>query len=264
MSGKFGFDREASLTVEAIYQTPDVVAQRRQVLLALDLKEGESVLDVGSGPGLAAREIAEAVGPRGRVRGVDISEPMLEISRGRCKDQPWVRFERAEATELPFEEGEFDAALSTQVLEYVEDVPRALAELYRVLAPGGRVLILDTDYASLVLHTENPERLRRILAAWDEHFVHPDLPRRLSPLLREAGFEIARREAIPMFNAEYRPDTFGHGVTGIMAAFVAGRKGVTREEAEGWARELEELGARGEYFFSVNRYTFLAEKPVAP
>ena len=81
MSGRLEFDEETSRRVEAVFLTPDVVAQRCQVLKALELTAGERVLDIGSGPGLLAHEMAAAVGPEGRVCGVDISEPMLAIAK---------------------------------------------------------------------------------------------------------------------------------------------------------------------------------------
>ncbi len=90
--------------------------------------------------------------------------------------------------------------MSTQVYEYLPDIPAALTELYRVSRPGGRAVILDTDYGSLVIHTEDTIRMRRVLSARDEHFVHANLPRMLSRQLREAGFSIRTRMAIPMFN----------------------------------------------------------------
>jgi hypothetical protein len=105
--------------------------------------------------------------------------------------------------------------------------------------------------------------MTRVLAAWNEHFVHADLPRWLSPRLREAGFTMGRRAAIPVFNTEYDPDSFSHGFTGLIAGFVAGRQGLSAEEAQAWADELRELGERGDYFFSLNRYLFVAEKPTA-
>ena len=61
MSGGLEFDEETSRKVEAVYQTPDVVAQRRRVLKALELRTGEQVLDIGSGPGLLAYEMAVCV-----------------------------------------------------------------------------------------------------------------------------------------------------------------------------------------------------------
>ena len=258
MSG-IAFDERMSRTIEAIYLTPDVVEQRRQVLQALQLVAGERVLDIGSGPGLLAREMASSVGPQGRVCGVDLSEAMVAMASKRCADQPWTEFRTGDATTLPYPENSSDAAVSTQVYEYVQDVPAALRELHRVLRPGGRAVILDTDYGSLVIHTEEPARMARVLAAWDKHFVHPDLPRRLSRQLRDSGFELRQRSAIPMFNPEFQDNTYGKGMLSMMAAFAA-RNGVPQSEADAWFAEFSELGKRGEFFFSLNRYLFVAEK----
>ncbi len=263
MSEGLQFDEEATRRLEAIYLTPDVVAQRGETLKALDLKQGERVLDIGAGMGLLAYEMAATVGPEGRVSGIDISDDMLALARRRCADQPWTEFRNADATALPYEDESFDAAVSTQVYEYVPDIPKALAELHRVLRPGGRAVILDTDYGSLVMHTENPERMNRVLAAWDEHFVYGDLPRTLSPRLRDAGFTLRERAVVPMFNPEYHANTYSHGMIGLIASFVVGRNGVTKEEAGAWAAEFAELGREGKYFFSLNRYLFVADKPPA-
>lgn len=263
MSGGLEFDAGTSRKVELIYLTPDVVAQRCQVLKALELMEGERVLDIGSGPGLLAYDMAASVGPEGRVCGIDISEHMLAISRKRCAEQPWTEFQMADATNLPYPNDGFDAVVSTQVYEFVADIATALAELYRVTRPGGRVVVLDTDYGSLVIHTENEARMERVLSAWGEHFVHAGLPRTLSRQLRDAGFTIRRRDVIPMFNPEYRDNTYGKGLLGIMASFAVGRKGVSQEEANAWIAEFSQLGKQGRFFFSLNRYLFVADKPDA-
>jgi arsenite methyltransferase len=264
MSGALKFDEETSRKVEAAYLTPDVVAQRCAVLKLLELKEGERVLDIGSGPGLLAHDMAATVGAGGRVCGVDISESMLAMSRKRCAAQPWAEFQPADAVKLPYQDGSFDAAVSTQVYEFVANIPAALGELYRVLRSGGRAVIIDTDYDSLVIHTENETRLKRVLAAWDEHFVHGGLPRTLSRQLRDAGFSVRQRDVIPMFNPEYHANTYSHALIGIMASFAAGRQGVTKEEADAWAAEFRELGREGRFFFSLNRYLFVADRPEAP
>jgi len=260
MSGGLQFDEETSRKVEAAYQTPEVIAQRHQVLKALDLRAGEQVLDIGSGPGLLAYEMAASVGGGGRICGIDTSEDMLAMSRKRCADRPWIEFKKADAAELPYPDDSFDAAVSTQVYEYVADIPAAFRELYRVMRPGGRVLIMDTDYGSLVIHTKDQVRMERILLAWNEHFVHATLPRTLSRQLREAGFSLRQRNVIPMFNPEYQENTFAKGALSIMASFAVGRKGVSQEEANAWLAEFAELGKQGE-FFSLNRYLFVADKP---
>jgi len=261
MSGALEFDDRMARGIEIMYQTTDVVAQRLATHRMLDLRAGEAVLDIGCGPGLLAEEMAVTVGPAGRVRGIDLSADMVAMSERRCAGQDWAAFEVADAAALPYPDGHFDAAASTQVYEYVEDVLSVLVELHRVLRPGGRALIIDTDFDSLVLHSDDRALTERILTAWDGHFMHRDLPRKLSPLLREAGFVIGRRDVLPMFNPEYHRNAFGSHLVRVMADFAIDREGITKEEADAWIAGLEKLGAEGRFFFSLNRYLFLAEKP---
>ncbi len=239
------YDEKISRQVEAVYLTPDVVAQRSQVLRALELRPGERVVDIGSGPGFLASDMGAAVGPSGRVSGIEISESMIAMSRSRCAGQPWVEFQLGDATRLPLPDDSCDVAVSTQVYKYVGDIPTALAELHRVLRPGGRALILDTDWDSIVWHATDRARMNRVLAAWDEHLADPHLPRILGPMLEREGFLLQRRDVIPLFNPEYDANTYSYGLIGLMLAFVPGRRGVTQEETEAWEEDLRKLAELG-------------------
>jgi arsenite methyltransferase len=263
VTGRPLFDADASKKLEAVYQTPDVVAQRHTVLKALVLKPGERVLDVGSGPGLLVAEMAEQVAPTGHVTGLDIAESMVMIARQRCAKEPIkhrTTIIQGDATDLPFPDATFDAAVSTQVYEYVPEVRAALEELHRVLRAGGRALILDTDWDSVVWHAHDQARMQRILTAWKQRFADPYLPRTLTSRLRRVGFEVRRRDVLVLFNPEYDPDTYSLTNGEIVADFVVGRQGITPDEAEAWIRDLKQLGREGDYFFSLNRYLFLVDK----
>ena len=258
------FNEATARSLERLYSTPDVALQRAHVLAAMALRAGEVTLDVGPGPGLLAADMAEMVGASGVVSGIDQSEPMVAMSRERCKDQPWVDVQVGEATELPYRDGVFDAAVATQVYEYVEDVDLALRELCRVLRHGGRALILDTDWDSLIWNNSDPARMRRVLDAWNEHSQHASLPQTLTGRLKRAGFQIVFRDIIPMFNPEYHAHSYSMGILDGIRAFAPGHNGVTEEEAIAWAADLRALGEAGEYFFSVNRYLFMVVKPGLP
>jgi len=252
------FDERASRHVESVYTTPDVVEQRRLTIAALDLQPGEAVLDIGAGPGFLACEMAAVVGEAGSVQGVDPSESMLAIARERQRAQGAARvaFHAGDALALPFDDASFDVAVATQVYEYVEDMPAALAEARRVLRPGARLLVLDTDWDSIVWRSSDRERMRRILAAWDEHLADPHLPARLSGLLADAGFTVTVRTTIPILNAGRGIASFSEGLIGFITAFVTGRQGISEDEARAWAEDLE--GQGNDYFFSINRYVFVA------
>jgi arsenite methyltransferase len=247
------FDEATARQVEAVYTTPDVIEQRRAFRAALALQPGEHVLDIGAGPGLLAAEMAEEVGAGGRVIGVDPSESMLAMAQRR---ETSAEFVAGDALALPFGDASFDVAVSTQVYEYVADMASALAEARRVLKPGGRLLILDTDWDSIVWHARDPDRMRRVLGAWNEHLADPYLPRRLPGLIAEAGLRLTGVTVLPILNRPYDPDTYSAGLIAVVASFVAGRQGVSEAEAAAWKQDLETLG--DDYFFSLNRYVFLA------
>jgi SAM-dependent methyltransferase len=254
------FDENAARGIERMYATPDVVGQRARFVQLLAPRPGEYLLDVGTGPGLLTYDLAPIVGERGLVAGVDSSEVMVELARKRCEGRGPCEIRLGEATKLPFGDANFDAVTAAQVYEYVADIEQALAEARRVLRPAGRVLVLDTDWDSVVWRTGDPARMRRVMDAWDEHLHDPHLPAKLGPLLERAGFSVTHVEVIPIVNAALHPHCYRHGILGAIAGFVPGRRGVDADEARAWAAELRELGARGEYFFSINRYVFGAVK----
>ena len=146
------FDDDMALRIEALYRIGDAVRRRRIVREALGAVPGERVLDVGCGPGFYCAELAEEVGPAGSVVGVDSSPAMLQLAARRCAGYAGVELRPGEAVSLPVDDASFDAALCVQVLEYVPDPTVALAEMYRALRPGGRVVVWDIDWATVSLH----------------------------------------------------------------------------------------------------------------
>jgi arsenite methyltransferase len=257
------FDDQTSRRLEVVYHTPDIVNQRRRTLSRLAPAPGERILDIGCGPGLLVAEMAKAVGPAGHVTGIDIADAMIALSAQRFTDSPLVdrmTFLKADATALPFADETFDAAVSVQVYEYVEDVEIAICELHRVLKPGGRTVILDTDWDSMVWHAADRQRMQRVLEAWVARFAHPTLPRRLSQLLRRAGFAIEHRDVLVLFNPEYDQNSYSVAHLPIMADFAVEHGGMNRSEADAWQQDLANLGNQGLYFFSLNRYEFVAKR----
>ena len=252
------FDENAARHLQRMYSTPDVVRQRAEVLALLAAQPGERVLDVGSGPGFLVASLADAVGPGGAVHGLDQSASMNTVARDLLADRPWATIDTGDASELPYPGRTFDAAVSTQVYEYVADVATALAELRRVLRPGGRALVLDTDWDSVVWHAADRDRHRRIMAAWEEHLVHPHLPGTLPGRLRRAGFRVTGRHLIPLFNPRYEQNTFSALSMEMIGRFVVGRQGLTDAVVDGWLADLRGRGEEDEYLFSVNRYCFVA------
>jgi SAM-dependent methyltransferase len=254
------FDEETSQRLEKLYRTRDALRRRRLVREAVGARVGERILDVGCGGGFYLAELLDAIGVDGSLVGVDSSPAMLTIAARRCEEHDNVTFREGDATTLPVDDAEFDAALCVQVLEYVPDVSAALVEMHRVLKPGGRLLVWDIDWATVSWYSSDPARMDRVLRAWDEHLADPSLPRTLATHMRNAGFEDVRFDAHVFATGEFDPDTYGVAMIPLIEDFVAGRSGITPDEAAAWAGEQRDLGDRNEFYFSCTQFCFQATK----
>ncbi len=121
---------------------------RRRAGELAGLRPGDRALDVATGTGDLAFELARRVAPGGRVIGADFSEGMLEIARLKAgrrdgPDQADITFEYANALSLPFGNGEFDAVTVGFGVRNFSDLERGLRELVRVVRPGGRIVVLE-------------------------------------------------------------------------------------------------------------------------
>ena len=249
------FNEQMAAELEVVYSRRDILRRRTLVHEALGAAPGDRVLDAGCGPGFYVAETLDRVGPEGSVVGVDASTPMLAVAAKRCEGHDNVSFHEGDVTALPVGDSDFDGALSVQVLEYVADIPRALGELFRVLRPGGRVLIWDVDWATVSWQSADQARMERFLRAWDGHLTHPSLPRTLSAEMRAAGFEGVEMEGHAFATNDLTKETYGGSLAPLMAAYVGS------DEAEDWANEQRELQAREEAYFACIQFCFTATKP---
>jgi ubiquinone/menaquinone biosynthesis C-methylase UbiE len=128
------------------------------------LRDGETVLDVGSGGGIDTILAARRVGPKGRSIGLDILEEMCDRGRRHAAEagvEGWTEFVRGEMEAIPLPDGSVDVVISNGVLNLSARKSRALAEIFRVLGPGGRICISD-----LTVEGELPPEVANDQSAW--------------------------------------------------------------------------------------------------
>ncbi len=263
MSAIIDFDEERARSVELIYQTTDVVAQRARTLAALAPESEDKILDVGVGPGFLLKDIALLVGSAGRAIGIDVSDAMVKMAATRVANIPHANAAEMDAAQLEFDDDYFDGLVCTQVLEYVSDVDAALKSFSRVLKPGGRCVVVDTDWDSVVMNTSDHNRTERFFREWDKHLVDPFLPSKLPAYFKAAGFNLISVEIIPMLRVGWQPHSYAGYMWPAIVDFVR-QKGdknkISDDEINAIVSEQEKLKERSGFFFSLNRYQFIAIK----
>lgn len=151
-----------------------------------DLKQGETVVDLGSGAGFDCFLAARKVGPTGRVIGVDMTPDMIEKARGNAKkaEASHVEFRLGEIEHLPVADGSADMIISNCVINLSTDKPQVFREALRVLKPGGRLMVSD-----LVLNRTLPRSVMESVAAYAGCISGAMLKEDYLLAMREAGFE---------------------------------------------------------------------------
>ncbi|MFZ5861246.1 MAG: methyltransferase domain-containing protein [Nitrospirota bacterium] len=169
------------------------------------IREGDTVLDIGSGSGTDVLIASLRVGPSGRVYGLDMTPAMLEKARSNAAamNARHVTFIEGNAEKIPLPDASVDVVTSNGVLNLVPDKPRAFAEIFRVLKPGGRIQISDIVLGKPIKETsrENPQ-------LWAECIVGAVLEDEYVALFRKVGFaDVETVSHVDYFSRSPEPDT---------------------------------------------------------
>lgn len=254
------FDEQTTRLLEDAYQGADFTRRRRMSFDAVNPRTGERILDVGCGNGLLTLELARAVGEAGHILGLDPSADMLNSAKQRCGARANVTLLPGSAESLPLEDCSIDKAVSLQVFEYFDDMRPALSELHRVLRPGGRVVISDMHFDTLVWHSDQPARMARMIRIWDGHLAERRVPQILPGVLGTAGFRMMN--VIPYTNCDIdlRPDGLAQMMMRLMTGYAISTGAMSEDETAAWAQEQATLARDGRFWFSLSHFVTVARR----
>jgi SAM-dependent methyltransferase len=183
ISKKIGYTEEQ---MEAVPEGSNLGLGCGNPVALAGLKEGETVLDLGSGAGFDCFLASRAVGEKGKVIGVDMTEEMLERAAANARKGGYsnVEFRRGEIEALPIEDGSVDAVISNCVINLVPDKDKAFREAFRVLRPGGRLMVSD-----IVLRRSLPDFVKQSIQAYVGCLAGAVSKERYLDAIARAGFE---------------------------------------------------------------------------
>jgi ubiquinone/menaquinone biosynthesis C-methylase UbiE len=204
------------------------------------------VLDVGCGIGTDTLGLAELVGPGGLVTGVDFSDSLIAeaVRRAANRNLP-LNFEVGDAQTLRFPDGSFDAVRTERMLMHVPSPSKALAEMSRVLRPGGRMSIQDFDWETQFCDSPYKETTRKIALAFCDGMKSGWIGRSLPRLFREAGMtDISVSFSTITITFDFLQLLIGGHVARAVTSGVLSEK-----EADQWWTHLHQANADGTFLY---------------
>ncbi len=177
-----------------------IQASKRLMLERMALAPGQAVLEVGCGPGTDIFDLAGIVGPAGRLVGLDASEVMIAEARRRASErQLAITFQAGQVQALPFPDATFDVCRASRLLEHLPDAGQALSEMVRVTRKGGRVVVFDFDWDTLIIDHPDKETTRTIVRSFSDSVQNGWIGRQLPRLFKEQHLEVLSLDPVQIF-----------------------------------------------------------------
>jgi ubiquinone/menaquinone biosynthesis C-methylase UbiE len=230
----------------------------------LALRPGDRLLDVGCGLGDAAVALAADLAPGGEVVGIDASAAMLAVARersvgARCP----VRFAVGDAMALDEPDRSFDAVRSERTLQWTDDPEVAVSEMARVVRPGGRLALIDTDWSTLELDVGDDEVAALVRTAMATERDRPSrVGSRLGSMVRSVGFvevaETSIRQVWTRWDPDESPAPDGCFSMRSLADDLVGAGHVDRSGADRFVDTIHTASREGRFSMALTMFAVVA------
>jgi SAM-dependent methyltransferase len=227
---------------------------KQRTVEALEIRAGARILDVGCGAGDDARALARLVGPLGRIDAIDV-EPMMiaEAARRASGELLPIVFRVLDVYELDYADGTFGGSRAERTFLHLAEPARALAQMARVVKPGGKVVVLDRDIETRTIDVADRALTRRILNFWCDTFLGGWIGRQLPRLFREAGLSDVTVEPVTVIDRDFTAFDAQYNLTRIVER--AGAAGaIDTEEGAQWLFALRQAAQAGSFLSSMTNF----------
>jgi ubiquinone/menaquinone biosynthesis C-methylase UbiE len=232
-------------------KVPGILEMRQRSYQLLGDVTAKTVIDLGCGTGTAVAELA-ALGAR--ACGVDASEHLLSVAKGRHHGSD---FRLARLEELPFNDGSVDLLRAERVFQHLSDPAVALGEAHRILAPGGRIVLIDFDVQMWIADAADTDVMQDLTLGFAATLASPWIGRHYRSALLDAGFEEVVVDLRPLTFTRF--EDVAPLIQSMALVSVAGGF-CPAERVDEWMKDQQERSARDRMFMAVVMFVGSGQK----
>ena len=247
---------------------------KAQLVQQLDIKPQMHVLDLGCGRGAALFQLIDAVTDKGSVAAIDRDQDSLNFIQAHFSEHLETKTLQTAQVDLgniplPFSTDHFDRILCHNVIESIIDKPALLLECYRILKPGGKLLLSHHDFDTATFNSKFKSLNRNLIhifcdstKSWQDT-SDGQIGRKLAQVIRTSQFKTPlQQETILIQENSFDPDGYGYLFCSWVSDNAQNSSDVSSTALDAWSIDLAEKASNGEYYFSISVMCVLAQKPV--
>lgn len=244
--------------LDILRSLPEIQTYKKISYELLNVKARQKILEVGCATGEDVKALAERVGSKGQVVGIDVDIAMIEEAQKRTKNTSLpIKFDQGDAEKLNFDDRSFDGCRAERLLHLLEQPLKALQEMTRVVRPGGRVVLGEPDWATLAIYPSGPSIDTSVFDC-DQSAI---MGRRLPSLFKQAGLQVLKIVPVTCVLTDFSLANLAfHLKPQILSSVNRGM--ISNSIALEWLIDLAESAQKGEFFSSLTGFIVCGQKPI--
>lgn len=204
--------------------------------------------------------MAQRLGGSGRVVGADASLALLDQARCRLADEPSIELVHADARQLPFPDDAFHRCRIDRTLQHIQHPEQVIAEMARVLKPGGLMLAYDNDWGTFSINGQDDTTSRQIEDLWTDAMTNRTIGRHLTRLFRDGGLQLVYTEPSVSVLTDFELADRVYNLRATATLAIHHGK-IEAQRVSRWLEDLQELTRASVFMCSLTTYSTLGRKP---
>lgn len=246
--------------LEAVSSIEQIKQYKKQSFQKMNIKPGNIILDLGCGNGDEVIEISKLTGTEGKVIGIDVNEQAIKVALTKVPSGTTnVEFVHQNGEKIPFKDNFFDSVRADRVFQHLIHPAIVLREMIRVTKPNGLITIIDPDWDSLTIDSNDMRIARKIIKNVSDQHENPCMGRELYRLMKENNLDVIDIKTVTLITTKFVEMDYGVGFTPVYQRELE-KENFTKIKLDSWLKNLYEKDKIGHFFSTLTLFMLTGKK----